>query len=41
MTDIVERLRWRAENTSTPTATTPMLCSEAADDLRESLGNDK
>lgn len=31
MSDIVERLRWRAENTSTPAATTPMLCAEAAD----------
>ena len=29
--DIVERLRWRAENTNTPNATTPMLCAEAAE----------
>lgn len=33
MSDIVERLRWRAENTSTPAATTPMLCAEAADEV--------
>jgi hypothetical protein len=33
MSDIVDRLRWRAVNTSTPTATTPMLCAEAADTI--------
>lgn len=33
MSDIVERLRWRAESTSAPTATTPMLCAEAADTI--------
>lgn len=30
MSDLVERLRWRATHTSTPEATTPQLCAEAA-----------
>jgi hypothetical protein len=30
MSDIVKRLLWRAEYTSTPEATTPKLCAEAA-----------
>ena len=33
MTDIVERLKWRAKNTSSPSATTPMMCAEAADEI--------
>lgn len=34
MTDIVEKLRWRVENTyGSPTATTSMLCAEAADEI--------